>query len=183
MRTIQQLGLVGIRLLLFGALAFVVAAVLPGRAEAQTERVRDKLYVDPERGRDKYSGSRQRPVRSISGAVAKLPDPLTQSVTIELTPGRYATTGRQGMPDDVLELMIRMRPGVTVTIIGRPDTDGKLPTLAWEGGRAMIDAREGDWWLENVQIGTFSKRQRRGVMVAPARRTSRSRTSRSGCVV
>jgi hypothetical protein len=70
------------------------------------------------------------------------------------------------MPDDVLELMLRMRPGVTVTIVGRPGADGQVPILAWEGGRAMIDAREGDWSLEKVQIGTFSKRQRRGVMVA-----------------
>jgi hypothetical protein len=30
----------------------------------------------------------------------------------------------------------------------------------------MVDVREGDWWLENLHIGTFTKRQRRGVMVA-----------------
>jgi hypothetical protein len=30
----------------------------------------------------------------------------------------------------------------------------------------MVDVREGVWWLENTQIGTGTKRQRRGVMVA-----------------
>ena len=166
MHTIQQLERVGIRVLLGGMIALIGVSALPGRAEGQTERVRERLYVDPERGRDEYSGSRQRPVRTISGAIAKLPDPLTQSVTIELAAGRYATTGRRGMPDDVLELMVRMRPGVTVSVIGEIDARGRRPVLAWEGGRAMIDAREGDWWFEDVQIGTFSKRQRRGVMVA-----------------
>jgi hypothetical protein len=41
-----------------------------------------------------------------------------------------------------------------------------LPKLSWEGGTAMVDAREGDWWLENIQVGTGTKRQGRGVMVA-----------------
>ena len=175
MYTIQQVERVGIRVLLGGVIALVAVSVLTSRAVAQIgplpggpgrPPVRDTIYVDPERGRDEYPGIQQRPVRTISGAVAKLPDPLTRSVTIELATERYRTTGGQGMPDNVLELMIRMRPGVTVTIIGRPGADGQVPILAWEGGRAMIDVREGDWSLENVQIGTFSKRQRRGVIVA-----------------
>jgi hypothetical protein len=176
MHKIQQFERVGIRVLLAGTLTCVAAGALPSRAAAQIgplpggpgrPPVRGVIYVDPERGRDENPGGiPQQPVRSISAAIARLPEPLTQSVTIELAPGRYATTGGQGMPDDVLELMLRMRPGVTVTIVGRPGADGQVPILAWEGGRAMIDAREGDWSLEKVQIGTFSKRQRRGVMVA-----------------
>lgn len=166
MRTIQRRERIGIRFLLGSMVALVGVGALPGRAEAQIERVREKLYVDPEHGHDEYPGSQGRPVRSISGAIAKLPDPLTQSVTIELAAGRYAAPGGRGMPDDALELMIRMRPGVTVGIIGQIDARGQRPVLAWGGGRALVDVREGDWRLENVQIGTFSKRQRRGVMVA-----------------
>ncbi len=166
MRTIQQVERIGIRVLLGSVVVLIGVGALPDRAAAQAERVRERLYVDPERGRDEHPGSRQRPVRTISGAIAKLPDPLTRSVTIELPAGRYGTTGGQGMPDDVLELMVRMRPGVTVSVIAEVDARGRRPVLSWQGGRAMIDVREGDWWFEDVQIGTFSKRQRRGVMVA-----------------
>jgi hypothetical protein len=134
-----------------------------GRGRPQ---VRETLYVDPSRGRDENVGAHERPVRSISRAVEMLPDPLTHSVTIELVPGEYRTTGGRQMPDDSLELMRRMRPGVTVKFVGRADEQGRMPILAWNGQRRMIDVREGDWWFENVQIGAFSTQQRRGVMVA-----------------
>jgi hypothetical protein len=62
--------------------------------------------------------------------------------------------------------MRRMRPGVRVSIVGQTNRSGELPKMAWEGGAAMVDVREGVWWLENTQIGTGTKRQRRGVMVA-----------------
>jgi hypothetical protein len=166
MHTIPQPQAIGIRILLTTAIAFIALGVLTSRVNAQTDRLPERLYVDPERGREDYPGSRRRPVRTISGAIARLPDPLTRSVTIELPCGRYQTTGGRGMPDNVLELMVRMRPGVRVTIVGQVDERGRRPVLAWEGGRAMIDAREGNWSLEDVQIGTFTRRQRRGVMVA-----------------
>ena len=180
MHRIQQLERTGISILLAGTIAFVAVSIGPGSAAAQTAQVRERIYVDPEHGRDEYSGSREQPVRSISEAIAKLPDPLLRSVTIELAPGSYKTTGKQGMPDGVLELMVRMRPGVTVKITGGPGPDGETPILAWEGGQAMIDIREGDWWIENLQIGTFTKRQRRGVMVAgPGQATLKDVTIRT----
>ena len=118
MRTIPQHGRIGIRILLTATIAFACISALSSRVNAQTERVPERLYVDPERGRDEFPGTRARPARTISGAIARLPDPLTQSVTIELPGGRYGTTGGRGMPDNVLELMVRMRPGVTVKLIG-----------------------------------------------------------------
>jgi len=69
------------------------------------------------------------------------------------------------MPENVLELMVRMRPGVEVRIIGEADRLGAPPALTWMSGRAMVDAREGSWWLEGLQIGSGSTRQRRGVQV------------------
>ena len=96
MHTIQQLERVGIRVLLGGMIVLIGVSALPSHAAAQTERVRERLYVDPERGRDEHSGSRQRPVRTISGAIAKLPDPLTRSVTIELPAGRLMAFARGG---------------------------------------------------------------------------------------
>jgi hypothetical protein len=58
-----------------------------------------------------------------------------------------------------------MRPGVRVDIVGRRDDKGGATVLAWEGQDLMIDVREGEWRLEDVQIGSGSTSQRRGVMV------------------
>lgn len=123
------------------------------------------LYVDAD-GSDDASGTQREPLRSISAAVARLPDPLRRSVTIHLGGGRFTTTGAQAMADNCLELMHRMRPGVHVRIVGERGPSGAAPVLAWEGGAAMVDVRDGEWRLENLQIGDGSPRQRRGVMVA-----------------
>lgn len=139
-----------------------LACLLPLAARAAD--LPEVLYVDPARGRDDAPGTGAHPLASLSAALARLPDPLPSSVTIRLAPGRYTTTGGDGMPPNCLELMRTMRPGVTVRIVGAA-ADGQRPALAWEGGRAMVDVRAGDWWLENLQVGTFTTRQRRGVMV------------------
>jgi len=125
----------------------------------------DGIYVDGLRGNDSAFGDSGRPLRSISAAVALLPDPLTRSVDIYWLGGEYRTTGGLDMASSTLEFMRRMRRDVKVRVIGRPDESGKLPVMAWEGGPAMVDVREGHWLLENVQIGSGSTRQRRGVMV------------------
>jgi len=124
----------------------------------------EAIWVDPVRGQDGNAGSADKPLKTVSAAMKLLPDPLEQSVTIRLAPGTYATTGEHGMAPARLELMRRMRPGVRVQIVGADK--GGAAVLAWEGDTALVDVREGDWGLENVQIGTFSTRQRRGVMVA-----------------
>lgn len=123
-----------------------------------------EISVDPARGDDRNPGSAERPVRTISAALALLPDPLGESVTVHLAPGRYDTTGGHAMSTGRLELMHRMRPGVGVRIVGRSPESPAV--FGWESDTALVDVRDGDWWFENVQIGTFTTRQRRGVSVA-----------------
>jgi hypothetical protein len=140
----------------------------------------ETIYVDSMRGSDDSPGTAERPLKSISAALVLLPDPLPRSVTIELTSGHHETTGGNGMPLNTLELMRRMRPGVTVMLIGREGRADALPILAWKGGRAMVDIREGDWRLENLQIGSGSTQQRRGVMVTgPGHATLKNVTFRT----
>lgn len=136
-----------------------------------------EIWVSAERGDDKSAGSQQEPLQSISAAIALLPDPLAQSVTITLASGPYKTTGGHDMSSTRLELMRRTRPGVSVRIVGAA---GTTPTiLAWESDTALVDVREGDWWLENVQIGTFTTRQRRGVeVIGPGHLTLKNVTFR-----
>jgi hypothetical protein len=122
------------------------------------------LFVNGAAGRDDAGGDQDHPLQSLSAAIARLPDPVLRPVTIEWLGGAHDSTGGRAMPPNCLELMRRMRPGVSVRIVGRPDRTGALPIMAWEGGEAMVDVREGNWWLENVQIGSGTTRQRRGVM-------------------
>jgi hypothetical protein len=138
------------------------------------------LWVDAQRGREGANGTQASPCRSLSQALALLPETLIEPVTIQVASGDYATTGGRNMPAERLELMLRMRPGVMVRIIGVRSADGTLPRLAWEGGSAMVVATEGEWWIENVQIGTGTTRQRRGVMVTgPAQVTLKDITFRT----
>ncbi len=123
----------------------------------------ETLHVDPERGRDRGDGSSRRPLRTIAAAVARLPDPLADAWTIALAAGTYGSTGGEGMPDATLVLMRRMLPGATVTLRG-PSPDARA-VLAWEGERRLVHATEGRWHLANLQVGTFSTAQRRGVEV------------------
>lgn len=122
------------------------------------------IHVDPVRGNDSSSGDSQHPLKSISAALDRLPDPLRDSFTIQLAPGIYKSTGGINMPSNSLYLFHRMGPDCKVTITGRKSQKGELPILAWEGAH-LINATEGQWWLEGLRIGTGSKRQRRGVMV------------------
>ena len=138
----------------------------PAKTETAPGVPPSTIWVDAQRGTDRASGTEARPLKTLSAAIALLPDPVTRSVTIQLAGPTHPATGGHDMPANCLELMRRMRPGVMVRIVGRPGRDGQLPRFAWQGGRAMVDVREGDWWLENVQVGTGSTRQRRGVMVA-----------------
>lgn len=131
----------------------------PGTRLARPPDSPETLYVHPERGDDQNPGTESRPLKSVTAAVLRLPDPLWRGVTIRLAPGVYAITGDDASPGSLL-LMNRMRSGVVVSIVGAPGT-----LLAWEGGAAMVVATDGRWRLENLQVGTGSKRQRRGVHV------------------
>ncbi|MBP7935958.1 MAG: hypothetical protein KA354_15030 [Phycisphaerae bacterium] len=177
------------RIILFAAAsaAILIAAKAqtPGtRARSATTppglSIPETIHVDPALGNDGNAGSQGHPLKSISAAVALLPDPLTRTVTIKLAPGTHRNTGGIGMAADRLELMRRMRPGVCVLLAGGRDDKGNATTLAWEGGSAMVYACEGDWRLENVQVGTGSTRQRRGVEVTgPAHVTLKNITFRT----
>jgi hypothetical protein len=138
----------------------------PGAATVQTDKpVPETLYVAPAQGNDQNSGDKVHPLRTISAAIARLPELLKRTATIHLFPGVYSSTGGRDMAGDSLELMRRMRPGVAVRLVGQRNQQGALPVLAWEGGAAIVQVHEGNWSLENVQIGSGTLRQRRGVAV------------------
>lgn len=149
------------RTLLPGAALLGLACASP----AQTSGTPERLFVDAERGRDAPgAGCKERPLRTLSAALARLPDPVEGPLTIEVR-GSHATTGAVDMPAGKLVLDRRMRVGARVDITGQPDSKGGAAVFAWAGDGAMVDAREGEWRISGVQIGTFSKDQRRGVMV------------------
>jgi hypothetical protein len=161
-------------------LAALAAQNVSGSTRADATAQRTNLWVDSQRGSPGADGTREKPCRSLSEAFTLLPETLSQSVIIQVASGNYSTTGGQYMASHRLELMRRMRPGVAVRIVGVPGTDGALPHFAWEGGSAMILACEGEWWIENVQIGTGSTRQRRGLLVTgPAQVTLKDVTFRT----
>jgi hypothetical protein len=136
-----------------------------------------ELFVDPERGRDGADGSELRPLRSISAALARVPDPVLESATIRLAAGEHETTGGEAMPERSLVLWRRMRPGARVRIVG-PE-EGEPAVLAWQGERHMVEVHEGEWELARLQVGSFSTEQRRGVTVhGPARASLRDVTFR-----
>ncbi|UCG17440.1 MAG: hypothetical protein JSV19_05305 [Phycisphaerales bacterium] len=145
--------------------AEVAGRTLDTGGGAPPEGAPDEIHVDPAQGNDRNRGTSEQPLKTVAAAVALLPDPLTRSITIRLGGGTCRDTGGGESSSNTLELMRRMRPGVVVRIVGRLGGDREPTIWAWEGGQAMVDVREGDWWLEDIQIGSGSRRQRRGVMV------------------
>jgi hypothetical protein len=143
----------------------LASLVVIAPSTAVTLHAAETVHVDGTKGDDKNPGSSQRPLRSLSAALAKLKEPLSESVSIELAPGTYGDTGSVGMPANCLHLMCRMRPGVVVRIVGRKDKAGQVPVLDWRS-EPMINATDGAWWFENLQIGSFQKSQRVGVAVS-----------------
>lgn len=159
MRHVLLLALIAQLLVLAtGPARLLSARVVPGGPAASGE-----LFVDPVRGKDGAPGTERKPLRSISAALASLAEPLAESVTIHLAGGTYGTTGGVGMPERSLALMLRMRPGVTVSLVG---SESEPVVLGWDGDRRMIEATEGTWRLARLRVGNFSKEQRRGVQVA-----------------
>ena len=136
------------------ALAAPPASSASGDAAAAnatpTAAENSELFVDPRGGKNTAPGTKRRPLRTISAALARLPEPLEGSVTIWLLPGEHETTGGVNMSERSLQLMHRMRPEVSVRFVG---TDAeKASVLAWDGDR-MVDVYEGTWHFERVQIG------------------------------
>ncbi len=77
-----------------------------------------ELFVDPVKGKDSGKGTKRKPFRSVSAAVATLPEPLEESVTLHLLPGEYENTAGVRTSQSSLQLMHRMRPGVHVLLLG-----------------------------------------------------------------
>jgi hypothetical protein len=164
-----------------GLVPLTVLAVVGVVAQPSAQRkAASPIHVDAERGNDKGNdGSARRPLRSVSAALALVPDPVEEAVSIEVA-GAHETTGGRGMPEGSLALARRMKAGASVTIAGKPGGDGALPVFGWAGGPALVDVREGDWRIEGVQIGAGRTDQRRGVMVAgPAELSLRDVTFRT----
>lgn len=156
------------KLLIPLALASPLALLPRGTADDDPP---DVLYVHADDGKDSYAGTQRRPLRTLSAALAVLPEPLAKTVTIEVV-GRHESTGGVGMAENVLELSHRTRPGAEVRFVGRRDSDDELPVLDWGGGRSLVEATGGSWRIENFQVGDGSTRQRRGIVVeGPARVT------------
>lgn len=146
----------------------LVVALVPLSAVAQRSRSKlpETLFVDSDRGRDKNNGSRSRPFKTISAAIALLPETLTRSITIEVRGVHQSTGEHDAMRPGSLTLMRRTRPGVVVRIIGRRDKKDQIPVLDWSGSRPLVEVRDGEWRLENFQVGTNQARgQSEGIEV------------------
>lgn len=120
-----------------------------------------ELHIDPARGDDRAPGSAERPLRSISAALARVPEPLERSMELHLAAGVHSTTGGVGMSEHSLALARTMRPGARVRIA--PAKSGERVTFDWGNDDALIDARSGIWELERVTLGTYRAGQKRGI--------------------
>jgi hypothetical protein len=123
------------------------------------------IYVDPVRGRDMkgYGETQSQPFRSISAAVAVIPEHVQAPITIHLRPGCYRTTGGHGMPDNHLVLRRRTAPGCYIQLEGAGDENvSKRPVLLDWLGAPMVTVCQGRWRIEHVQLGNRDKKQREG---------------------
>ena len=138
-----------------------------GRATAP----RSDIYVSV-KGRDSARGTKSAPKATLGAALSLVPDPLTSTVTIRMAPGTYKTAGMRGGASRALQLEHRMKNSAQIRIMG---TDGAFAKPAKPGevrldwtdanGRFLIRITEGTWTIENVQLGSRKKGQRRGIGV------------------
>jgi len=135
-------------------------------ASSASVAVAQDIYVDPVRGSDANPGTTRRPVKSVSAAVAKLPEIVTTLVRVHLAPGVYRTTGGRDMPANNLILDRRMRRksdalfDVSVHIVGEGrGFNGRARrgqvVLDWPAS-SLVRVESGVWHIENVQIGNRS---------------------------
>ena len=128
------------------ALLLLVIALVPSAPP-----VAEEWSVDPVKGNDSAAGTPERPLKSISAALARVADEVGSTVTIRLKAGAHA-----GSP---LVLRRRTAPGACVALVGE---EGAI--LDW-AGEALITVLEGHWAISKVQIGTRRLNQRQGVVV------------------
>ncbi|MHC4402127.1 MAG: hypothetical protein ACYTG0_20845 [Planctomycetota bacterium] len=150
-----------VRLTVLTLLLVFVAEENARSAERRAADLRD-IYVDAAKGRDLPGrGTQGSPLKSISAALAIVPDPVTEHVCIHLAPGDYSHTGGQGMPSGSLELRRRMRAMKTVRIVGEKQ-DSPAPA---DLGTVVLDWESTDGYPYLVQLGTRKRRQRQGISV------------------
>jgi hypothetical protein len=123
------------------------------------------IYVDPEVGNDRQEGTAARPLRTLSAALALVPQEVHNTVTLHLKPGVYSSTGGQGMLDSQLVLSRSMVPGVIVRLKGEAVSSwpAKAAILDWRSeSKFLVTVLNGNWSVSNVQLGTRQKTQRQG---------------------
>ncbi len=136
------------------------------------------IHVDARRGNDQNPGTRQAPLRTIHEAVSRLPDKLDGPVgtMIYVYPGRYQQVDIEDRQHAVLELNRSMSVNQMVLIRG-VGLDGHVPAklgeviFDWQPESKpglsgfFIDVRNGNWRLENIQVGTRREGNRLGINV------------------
>jgi len=121
------------------------------------------VYVHPTLGLDTNSGSKEKPLKTISAAMSLLPDVIQQHIVIHLGAGEYNTTGGIDMPENNLILDRQMHRtsasvfDVSVTFAGENDSftrpaDRGQVILNWPF-TPLIVAKNGIWKFQNLQIG------------------------------
>ncbi|MHC4333710.1 MAG: ankyrin repeat domain-containing protein [Planctomycetota bacterium] len=132
-----------------------------------------RLHVDPNRGSDRAVGSKSKPLKSLYGAIKRLPKEIEHDVTILLAAGTYSSTGGKGAAAKCLELNRNTYEGAKVRIVGTAsgfDKPAPLGTvlLDWENQflEYLLAVNQGYWTLENIQLGTRKENQSSGIKVA-----------------
>ncbi|MCK4850705.1 MAG: ankyrin repeat domain-containing protein [Phycisphaerae bacterium] len=131
------------------------------------------LYVNGAHGNDAASGKMNTPLKTLTAAIKRLPRVIDRDVTIHVAPGNYAAAGGYDSDSQCLELNRPMSAGTKVRIIGNTARVGQPVPVGsavfdWNNrssGGFLIVATQGHWTLENIQLGTRQKGQRRGIVV------------------
>ena len=126
----------------------------------------DDFYVDPVSGSDTATGTRSNPFRTVSAALARVPEVVATSFAIHLAPGTAPSTGAHGVPSGTLVLDRRTRRTsdsvVDVSVhfcgegpgFGVPAEPGQV-VLDW-GSTPLVEVKAGVWYFENVQLANRS---------------------------
>lgn len=144
--------------------------VLIGDAQAFNKELH--IYVDGKQGNDSATGKMMAPVKTVAGAIKRLPQVIKRDVVIHLAPGNYMDTGGKGRDGERLVLNLPMHEGKGVRIVGNTIRYDKAAppgsvVLDWpaHSSRFMIVVTQGHWSLENIQVGTRQPDQGNGISV------------------
>jgi hypothetical protein len=118
------------------------------------------LYVDGGKGNDRAAGTNAAPLQTLDAALAKLPAHIDGDFIIHLVGDIRAPRGKTPA---ALELDHAVRSGSRIRLVAT----GNATLLNWTApdGEPLLWVTQGDWSLENAQVGTRAKDQRAGVRV------------------